>query len=37
MPARSIMGGSYALGGTAGQADAGAQAGGVYALQAASG
>jgi hypothetical protein len=30
-------GGSYALGGTAGQADAGAQAGGVYALQAASG
>jgi len=31
------MGGSYALGGTAGQADAGTQAGGVYALQAASG
>ena len=27
------MGGSYALGGTAGQADAGAQAGGDYALQ----
>ena len=26
-------GGNYALGGTAGQADAGAQAGGAYALQ----
>jgi len=26
-------GGSYALGGTAGQADAGAQSGGAYALQ----
>ena len=33
MPARSIMGGSYALGGTAGQADAGAHTGGAYALQ----